>query len=59
LPMLKKKLKEVRYTDAQIAAFRKAGGRPIIEAWIKENQDKFDARGLVKSMFAAVGQTYE
>lgn len=59
LPMLKKKLKEVRYTDAQIAAFRKAGGRPVIEAWIKENQGKFDARGLVKSMFAAVGKTYE
>ncbi len=59
LPLLKKKLKEVRYTDAQIATFRKAAGRPVIEAWIAENQDSFDARGLVKSIFAAVGQTYE
>ena len=59
LPLLKKKLKEVRYTDAQIATFRKAAGRPVIEAWIAENQDSFDARGLVKSIFAAAGQTYE
>ena len=59
LPMLKKKLKEIRYTDAQIATFRKAAGRPVIEAWIEENQGKFDARGLVKSMFAAVGKKYE
>ena len=44
---------------AQIATFRKAAGRPVIEAWIKENQGKFDARGLVKSMFAAVGKKYE
>ena len=59
LPMLKEKLKEVRYSDAQIATFRKAAGRPVIEAWIEENQGNFDARGLVKSMFAAVGQTYK
>ena len=58
-PVLKMKLKEIRYTDAQIATFRKAAGRPVIEAWIKENQGKFDARGLVKSMFAAVGKKYE
>ncbi|MCY4190780.1 MAG: TRAP transporter substrate-binding protein DctP [Rhodospirillaceae bacterium] len=59
LPMLKEKLKEVRYTPEQIASFRKAAGRPVIEGWIKENQDKFDARGLVKMVFATVGQTYE
>ena len=59
LPMLKSKLKEVRYTEAQIATFRKAAGRPVIEAWIKQNQSRFDARGLVKLIFATVGQKYE
>jgi TRAP-type C4-dicarboxylate transport system substrate-binding protein len=58
LPMLKSKLKEVVYSDEQLAAFRKAAGKPVIEAWIKENQDKFDARGLVETMFKAVGKTY-
>ena len=59
LPLLRSRLKEIRYTDAQIAAFRKVAGRPVIEAWIEENQGRFDARGLVKSMFAAVGRIYE
>ena len=59
LPMLKAKLKEVKYTEEQLASFRAAAGKPVIEKWIKDNQDKFDARGLVESMFAAVGRTYQ
>jgi TRAP-type C4-dicarboxylate transport system substrate-binding protein len=58
LPMLKSKLKEVRYSDETLAAFRAAAGKPVIEAWIEENQGKFDARGLVETIFKAVGQTY-
>ncbi|MGF1650123.1 MAG: TRAP transporter substrate-binding protein DctP [Hyphomicrobiaceae bacterium] len=58
-PMLEQKLKPVTYTDEQLAAFRKVGGKPIIDAWIAENQDKFDARGLVDAIFKAVGSTYE
>lgn len=46
-PMLDEKLKKVVYTDEQLAAFRKAGGQPVINVWIAENQDKFDAQGLV------------
>ena len=59
LPMLKKKLKEVRYTEQQLAAFRKAAGKPVIEAWIKANQSKFDARGMIKMIYATVGKTYK
>ena len=58
LPMLKAKLKEVVYSDETLASFRKAAGKPVIEAWIKDNEGTFDARGLIKSMFAAVGRTY-
>lgn len=58
LPMLRKKLKEVRYSDEVLASFRKAAGKPVIEKWIKENQGKFDARGLIKAMFASVGRSY-
>lgn len=58
LPMLKAKLKEVAYSDADLATFRKLAGKPVIEKWIEENQGKFDARGLIQSMFAAVGKTY-
>ena len=58
LPMLKKKLKEVRYSDDQLAKFRAAAGKPVIEKWIEENQGKFDARGVIQTIFKAVGQTY-
>ena len=59
LPMLKASLQEVRYTQEQLAAFRAEAGRPVIDAWIADNQDRFDARGLVEAVFAAAGQTYD
>lgn len=48
LPMLQKKLKKVVYTPAELAAFRKAAGKPVIDKWIADNQSKFDAAGLIK-----------
>ena len=59
LPMLREKLREIRYSDEQLAQFQAIAGRPVIEEWIKDNQDQFDARGLVESIFAAVGRRYE
>ena len=59
LPMLEETLVEVRYTDAQLAEFRARAGKPVIDAWIADNQGRFDARGLVDAMFAAVGKTYD
>ena len=59
LPMLRESLREVRYSDAQLAAFRAKAGKPVIEDWIARNQSRFDARGLVEAIFAAVGQRYE
>ena len=59
LPMLEGKLKKVVYTDEQLASFRGAAGKPVIEAWIKENEGKFDARGLVELIYSTVGKTYE
>ena len=58
LPMLKRSLKEIRYTDAQLAQFRARAGKPVIDAWIDENARRFDASGLVEAVFGAVGQTY-
>ncbi len=58
LPMLKASLREVRYTDAQLAQFRAQAGKPVIDAWITENAGRFDAAGLVETVFGAVGRTY-
>ena len=59
LPMLRESLREVRYSDAQLAEFRATAGKPVIEDWIARNQARFDARGLVETIFAAAGQRYE
>ena len=58
LPLLTENLQEIRYSAAQLAELRAKAGEPVIEAWIDDNQDRFDARGLVESVFAAVGQSY-
>ena len=58
LPLLKQGLEEVRYSEVQLAEFRARAGEPVIETWIADNEDRFDARGLVESIYAAVGQTY-
>ncbi|MEO0791771.1 MAG: TRAP transporter substrate-binding protein DctP, partial [Pseudomonadota bacterium] len=42
VPMLEARLKKVTYSDEELAAFRKAAGKPVIDEWIKENQGKFD-----------------
>ena len=59
LPMLKETLQEIRYSQAQLARFRAAASRPVIEDWIEDNQGRFDARGLVQAVFAAADQSYE
>ena len=58
LPVLKESLQEIRYSEAQLAEFRAKAGAPVIQTWIEDNQDRFDARGLVEAIFEAVGQTY-
>ena len=58
LPMLEEKLTKVVYSDEELAVFRKGAGRPVIDAWIDENQDKFDARGLIEAIFKSVGSSY-
>lgn len=58
LPLLKASLTEIRYTQEQLDAFQSKAGRPVIEAWIRDNQGRFDARGLVETVFESVGQVY-
>ena len=59
LPMLQETLQEVRYSEAQLARFRAIAGKPVIDEWIAAHQDRFDARGLVETIFGAVGRRYD
>jgi len=57
LPMLEGKLNKVVYTDAELAAFRKAAGQPVIDRWIEANKAKFDADGLIKLILDTAANT--
>ncbi|GIX14023.1 MAG: hypothetical protein KatS3mg118_1982 [Paracoccaceae bacterium] len=52
LAMFRERMVPITYTDAEIARFRELGGKPVWEAWIAENQDRFDARGLFEAVRA-------
>lgn len=58
LSMLQAELEEVVYSQEEIQQFRDRAGQPVIDEWIAENQDDFDAIGLVETVYQAVGMTY-
>jgi len=53
LPKWRKHLKEIKYSDAELAKFRKVGGQPVYDQWVADNKDKFDAQALLDAVFAA------
>ncbi len=58
LPMLQEKLQEIVYPEQALEELRNKFGQVVIEEWISDNEKKFDARGLVETVFEAVGQEY-
>ena len=54
LPMFEQKMKRVVLSEAQLEDFRKEAGQPVWDQWVAENQDKFDARGVLNAMLAEV-----
>tara|TARA_R110002110_G_scaffold98659_1_gene252453 strand:- start:1284 stop:2366 length:1083 start_codon:yes stop_codon:yes gene_type:complete len=51
LPIFRDTMQEIVYTDAQLAEFREKAGKPVWDAWIAANQDKFDAQGVFDAIF--------
>lgn len=51
LPMLAKRLKPVKYTEAQLQEFRRIAGKPVWDEWVAQNKDKFDAQGVLDLVF--------
>ena len=58
LPLLDATLQEIRYTEEQRLKLENVAGKPVIEEWIADNEDRFDARGLVETIYTAVGQNF-
>jgi len=53
LPRWRKALKEIKYSDAELAEFRKVGGQPVYDDWVAKNKDKFDSKAMLAAVFAA------
>jgi len=53
LPKWRKYMKEIKYTDAELAKFRKVGGKPVYDQWVADNKDKFDSQAMLDAVFAA------
>lgn len=51
LPLFEENLTKVTYSDEQLAEFREKAGQPVWDAWIADNQDKFDAQGVFDAIF--------
>lgn len=51
LPMFEAELTKIEYDDATIAAFKEKAGQPVWDQWVADNQDQFDAQGVLDRMF--------
>jgi TRAP-type mannitol/chloroaromatic compound transport system substrate-binding protein len=51
LPEFEKTMTKVTYTDEQLAEFREIAGKPVWDAWIEANKDKFDSQGVFDAIW--------
>lgn len=58
LPLLNSSLQEIRYTEEQRSKLENTAGKPVIEEWIADNEGRFDASGLVETIYTTVGQKF-
>ncbi len=54
LPLFKSKLKEIRYSDADLKKFEEIGGKPVWDKWVADNQSKFDAKGVLDALLKEI-----
>ncbi len=52
--IFKAKLKEIVYPASELAKFEKVAGQPVWDKWVKDNQSKFDAKGVLDSVLAEI-----
>jgi TRAP-type C4-dicarboxylate transport system substrate-binding protein len=56
LPLFKKKLQFIKFSDDELAAFRKAGGEPVWEEWVaKREAQGLPARELLNFILTQAG----
>ena len=51
LPEFEKTMTKIVYTDEELAQFKEVAGKPVWDAWIEANKDKFDAQGVFDAIW--------
>lgn len=51
LPLFAETLEAITYTDEQIQEFREVAGKPVWDAWIAANADKFDSQAVFDAIW--------
>lgn len=51
LPEFEKTMEKIVYSDEELARFKEAAGKPVWDAWIEANKDKFDAQGVFDAVW--------
>ena len=53
LPKWRKKMTEIKYSDAELGRFQKAGGQPVYDKWVAKHKGEFDAKAMLDAVLAA------
>ncbi|EBA01993.1 TRAP dicarboxylate transporter- DctP subunit [Rhodobacterales bacterium HTCC2150] len=51
LPAFEKSMTKIVYTDEQLATFKEVAGKPVWDAWIEDNKDKFDSQAVFDAVW--------
>ena len=51
LPEFEASMTKITYSDEQLEKFREVAGKPVWDAWIEANKDKFDAQGVFDAIW--------
>ncbi|MCB1549029.1 MAG: C4-dicarboxylate TRAP transporter substrate-binding protein, partial [Hyphomicrobiaceae bacterium] len=54
LPMFRAKLKEVKYSAAELKRFADFAGKPVWDKWVDDNKGKFDSKGVLTTILAEI-----
>ena len=54
LPEFEEAMHKIVYDDATLEEFRKVAGEPVWAQWVEDNQDKFDAQGVLDRMLELI-----
>lgn len=51
LPEFEKTMEKITYSDEVLARFKEVAGKPVWDAWIEANKDKFDSQGVFDAIW--------